>query len=99
MEDLPKTIEFARNVNVDRRFEGERVTLSGYFLKQEMVGVASLAHSQYQFVVNDELALVASIPESFVPNGKSRYCVTGTLLGTGEMGMFPGIEIELAEDA
>ena len=99
MEDLPKAIEFARNINVDGRFEGERVTLSGYFLKQELGGVASLAHSQYQFVVNEELALVASIPKSFFPKESSQYCVTGKLVGTGELGMFPGIEIESALDA
>ena len=99
MEDLPKAIEFARNINVDGRFEGERVTLSGYFLKQEFGGVASLAHNQYQFAVNEELALVASIPESFVPIESSKYCVTGRLAGTGEFGMFPGIEIESADDA
>ncbi len=99
MEDLSKAIEFARNVNVDGRFEGERVTLSGYFLKQELVGVASLAHSQFQFVVNEELALVASIPESFFPKESSQYCVTGRLVGIGESGLFPGIEIESARNA
>ena len=99
MEDLPKAIEFAKNINVDGRFEGEKVTLSGYFLKQELGGVAALAHSQYQFVVNDELALVASIPESFVPKESSKYSVTGRLMSTGEFGMFPGIEVETAGDA
>jgi hypothetical protein len=99
MEDLSKAIEFARNINVDGRFEGERVTLSGFFLKQELGGVASLAHSQYQFVVNEQFALVASIPESFVPKESHTYCVTGRLMGTGEFGMFPGIEIESAGDA
>lgn len=98
MEDLTKATEFARNINGDGRFEGERVTLSGYFLKQELGGVASLAHSQYQFVVNESLALVASIPESFLPKESHTYNVTGRLVGTGEFGMFPGIEIELAGD-
>ncbi len=98
MTHTNKIRDFAKNINVDGRHEGDEVLAVGSFLKQEFQGVVKAAGGQYQFVIEDDLALVAIVPEGFVPGEGSRYRVTGVLRGMGEFGLFPGIEIHKMED-
>jgi len=99
MTDAAKIKDFAQNISVDGRHEGDKVSAVGFFIVQQFQGVEKLAGSQYQFVIEDDLALVAAVPTSFVPKEGARYLVTGVLRGSGELGLFPGIEIDAIADA
>ena len=98
MADINKIRDFVKNIHVDGRHEGEKVSTVGTFIEQQLQGVAKTAGRQYQFVVDDDLALVATVLDEFVPREGTRYLVTGFLRSTGLDGLFPGIEIiEIAE--
>ena len=98
MGDIEKIRDFAGNIHVDGRHEGDEVTATGSFIAQQFPGVAAVAGSKYQFVIQDDLALVAILPRGFLPMEGARYNVTGSLRGVGEFGMFPGIEIAQISD-
>lgn len=94
---VPEVVErikaFVRDAASRDEHEGEEVTVVGWFLAEEIAGVAKLTSSAFQLVIYDDLALAASLHEGLVPDTRTWYLVTGRLCSMGFEGIFAGIEI------
>ena len=86
---------FADHLNVDGLYNCTRVTLVGTFESIDLPGVARLAASDYRFVVEKDLALVAILPKGISPELGAIYEAVGVLQGVGFEGVCPGFVIDL----
>ena len=102
-ETIPEQalLEFIESVRSDPiPHLGRYGEVTGTFNKIEFEGVAELAGSDYQIVLDapEGRALVAILPDSFTPELGKRYCLTGTLAAVGAHVSMAGIEVEKIEE-
>ncbi|HZZ29715.1 MAG TPA: hypothetical protein VFE46_17090 [Pirellulales bacterium] len=92
--DIDIAREFAKRIHVDGMHHDANVELIGHFHQLPYAGVEKLAGNSYQFVVDPQLALVAILPDEFIPEPAISYRITGKLTATGHLGLFPGVRVQ-----